>query len=226
MIAVVLAGGLVGASHWAEIKAWVDEGVIRLRDAGPAVFFLGMALLPVVGFPLMPFTFAAGPVFGPTMGVGTVIACAVLAVAINVTLSYWLAARALRPLVARLADRYGYRLPAGMPSGAWQITTIVRVAPVLSFSMQSYLLGLARVPFIPYLVMSTLVPAAYLTAIILGGDALWQGRVGLLLVAAGLLGFTGAVVHLLQRHQADKIKKEGVAASKPLAQAGTPDGLG
>jgi uncharacterized membrane protein YdjX (TVP38/TMEM64 family) len=215
----------MGAGHWAAVKAWLDEGVRHLREAGPAVFFLGMALLPAVGFPLSPFTIVAGPVFGPTMGVGSVIAFAVLAVMANVALSYWLAARALRPLVARLAALLGYRLPVTEARGAWQLTTLVRIAPGLPFFMQSYLLGLMRVPFAAYMVMSTLVPAAYLGALILGGDALWQGRGKLLLVAAGLLGFIGAGVHLLHKHQAARFKKEGVAVGQSIEQAGMRDGL-
>ena len=225
LIAAVIAVALAGASHWSELKAAVDAGVLRLREAGPVVFFLGMALLPAVGFPLMPFSLAAGPVFGPTMGAGPVIACAISAVVINVALSYWLAARALRPLVARLAELLGYRLPVNRAETAWQITTLVRVAPGLPFFMQSYLLGLTRVPFVPYLTMSTLIPAAYLTAIILGGNALWEGRTGTVLIALGLLGVVGAVVHLLRKLQAAKSAQGVVLDAAPLRQAGTDDGL-
>ncbi len=225
LLAIVLVVGFVAALHWAELKAGLEEVIGRLREAGPAVFFIGMTLLPAVGCPLMPFSLAAGPVFGPTMGAGYVIACAILAVLVNVSLSYWLAARALRPLVARLATLLGYRLPVSEASSAWQLTTLVRIAPGLPFFMQSYLLGLVRVPFAPYLVMSTLIPAAYLTAIILGGDALWQGRGGALLIAAALLGGIGAVVHLLRKRQARAGKNAGVAAGEPVLKAGTPDGL-
>jgi uncharacterized membrane protein YdjX (TVP38/TMEM64 family) len=225
LAAVVVIIALVGASHWSELKAAVDAGVVRLREAGPAVFFLGMALLPAVGFPLMPFSLAAGPVFGPTMGAGPVIACAIGAVAINVTLSYWLAARALRPLVARLAELLGYRLPVNRAETAWQVTTLVRVAPGLPFFMQSYLLGLTRVPFGPYVTMSTLIPAAYLTAIILGGNALWEGKTGTLLIALGLLGVVGAIVHLLRKLQAAKSIQGAAAATAELRQAGTDDGV-
>lgn len=227
--AILAAGAigvaLAGASHWSELKTAVDDGVMRLREAGPVVFFLGMALLPAVGFPLMPFSLAAGPVFGPTMGAAPVIVCAISAVLVNVTLSYWLAARALRPLVARLAELLGYRLPVNRAETAWQITTIVRVAPGLPFFMQSYLLGLTRVPFGPYVTMSTLIPAAYLTAIILGGNALWEGRTGTLLIALGLLALVGAIVHLLRKLQAAKPAPGGPLADSRLRQAGTDDGL-
>ena len=76
VLAVGLAAVVAGLGHGVEIKSWLEAGILRLRAAGPWYFFIGMALLPAVGFPLMPFTFAAGPVFGPTMGVWSVIACA------------------------------------------------------------------------------------------------------------------------------------------------------
>ena len=53
---------------------------------------------------------------------------------VNVALTYWLATRALRPLVARLASLLGYRLPETGAHSAWQLTTIVRLAPGLPFS--------------------------------------------------------------------------------------------
>ena len=145
-VTAILATVIAAAGRGVEIKSWLEAGVFRLRAAGPWAFFAGMALLPAVGFPLMPFTFAAGPVFGPTMGVGPVIACALAAVVVNVALSYWLATRALRPLVSRLATWLGYRLPEAGARSAWQVTTIVRLAPGLPFFMQSYLLGLVRTP--------------------------------------------------------------------------------
>ena len=91
--------------------------------------------------------------------------------------------------------------------------------------MQSYLLGLTRVPFGPYVTMSTLIPAAYLTAIILGGNALWEGKTGTLLIALGLLGVVGAIVHLLRKLQAAKSIQGAAAATAELRQAGTDDGV-
>jgi uncharacterized membrane protein YdjX (TVP38/TMEM64 family) len=184
-----------------------------------------MALLPAVGFPLMPFTFAAGPVFGPTLGVGNVIVCALLAVMLNVTLSYWLATRALRPLVARLAAWLGYRLPETGAQSAWQLTTIIRLAPGLPFFMQSYLLGLMRTPFVVYMTVSTLVPAGYLVAVILFGDALWSGKGRNALLAASLLGIVAGVIHLLRKRQVAAARQNGAGAVKSLTPTGTPNQL-
>ncbi len=224
-LVVALAGLIAGLGHGMEIKSWLEAGILRLRAAGPWYFFAGMALLPAVGFPLMPFTFAAGPVFGATMGVGSVIACALLAVMLNVTLSYWLATRALRPLVARLASWLGYRLPETGAQSAWQLTTIVRLAPGLPFFMQSYLLGLVRTPFVIYMTVSTLVPAGYLVAVILFGDALWSGKGRNALLAASLLGIVAGVIHLLHKRQVAAARQNQVGAVKSLTPTGTPNQL-
>ncbi len=92
-----------------------------------------MALLPAVGFPLLPFALAAGPVFAPTHGTGGVVACSILAVALNVALTYALASTSLRPHVARLMTRLGYRRPDPRRDRAWGFILLVRLAPGLRF---------------------------------------------------------------------------------------------
>jgi uncharacterized membrane protein YdjX (TVP38/TMEM64 family) len=199
---VLVIGAVVILVLWrAEAKTFVDATILQLRAAGPAVFFAAMALLPAVGFPLMPFTLAAGPVFGPTMGVGWVIVCAILAVMVNVTLTYWLAARALHPWVIRLVARLGYRLPQSGHDTAWQLAAVVRLAPGPPFWLQSYVLGLARVAFVPYLVVSTVVPAGYIAGVVLGGDALYQGGATAAWFGLGLVVLAAVVIHLLRRRQ-------------------------
>ncbi len=204
VVAVVLA--LVAAAVFAACSGgpralWVAlDGV--LRAAGPLVFFAAMAVLPAFGFPLAPFTLIAGPVFGPQLGVGPTIACAVAAVAANVAMSYWLAAGALRPWVLRLAGWLGYRLPEAGAGTAWQLVTVVRLAPGLPFWMQSYLLGVVRAPFAAYMTLSTLIPAGYIAATIAGGDALARGRGRTALLAFAVLGFVAALVHLWRKRRA------------------------
>jgi len=223
LLAVALVAAGVVVARWGEMRSALEAGVHYLRAKGPFLFFAGMALLPAVGFPLMPFTFAAGPVFGPTIGVANVIACAIGAVIANVALTYWLAAQALRPLVSRLAGLLGYRLPESGARTAWQVTTIVRLAPGLPFFMQSYLLGLVRTPFAVYMTVSTLVPAGYLVAVILFGDALWTGKAQNIALAASLLGIVAGIIHLLRKHQAAMTRKIGIPPPAPMHPAGTPD---
>src|SRR4051812_21963177 len=70
-----------------------DRCIDFFREKGPVPYFIAMAVLPIFGFPIGLFTLAAGPVFGPTLGVTQVVGWAVLAEVVNMSVCYWLAAR-------------------------------------------------------------------------------------------------------------------------------------
>ena len=203
---VLLALGALGLLAWGAravgAKEAMDEVVGRLRDAGAPVFFTAMALLPAVGFPLLPFAVAAGPVFAPQLGTGGVIACAICAVTVNVALSYALASSLLRAPVVRLMQRLGYRLPDPRGGNAWFFVALVRLAPGLPFWAQSYLLGLMRVRFGVYMAVSTLIPASYLAGTIAFGDAMMQGNRRAAAAAVAALVVVGAGLYLLRRRMA------------------------
>lgn len=173
--------------------------ILHLREAGPAIFFLAMAVLPAAGFPLMAFTLAAGPVFGPTLGTGWVIVWSLSAVIANLLLTYWLAHRAFQPLVTRVLGYFDFRLPGNLAGSAWQLSLIVRLTPGPPFWVQSYLLGLVGIPLVPYLTVSTGVVAGYIVALVWGGEAIASGNGRLAFAAVGVLGITIAVLQLLRQ---------------------------
>jgi len=194
-----LLAALVLVARNQGLRGAVDAMVMGLREAGPVFFFVAMALLPAAGFPLFVFTVAAGPVFGPMMGSGWVIAWSLTAVVANLLLTYWLANRALRPLVSRLLAWFGFLLPDKAVDSAWQMTLIVRLTPGPPFWVQSYLLGLLRVPLVPYLVVSTAVMAGYIVALVYGGEAITRGNGRLAFAAAGVLVLSVVALQLLRR---------------------------
>jgi uncharacterized membrane protein YdjX (TVP38/TMEM64 family) len=203
---LLLAVGLLGVIATLVIVIWkmglmeaADAVVLGLREAGPGVFFLAMAVLPAVGFPMMAFTLTAGPVFGPTQGAGWVIVWSLAAAIGNLLLTYWLGNRALRPLVSRLLAYFEIALPDVTAAGAWQIALIVRLTPGPPYWAQSYLLGLIRVPLVPYLVVSTSVIAGYIVALVCGGVALAKGNGRLAFAAAGVLVVSVAALQLWRK---------------------------
>jgi len=193
---------------------WVDRSmgvgvlmqrvVLELRTLGPVVFFTAMAILPALGFPLLPFALAAGPVFSPILGTGGVVACAIAAVSLNVSLSYLLAATVFRPPVQWLVRRLGYQLPDPSQHNPWLITLLLRVVPGPPFWMQSYVLGLVRVRFRAYIVVSTVVPAGYLASAIIFGDAMVHGKAGAAFVAASLFVVIGTGFYFIRKKLAAK----------------------
>jgi uncharacterized membrane protein YdjX (TVP38/TMEM64 family) len=198
----VLAAVLVGVALTTGLSEAADAAVLSLRAAGPLVFFAAMAVLPAIGFPLMAFTLAAGPVFGPTLGAGWVIGWSLAAVVVNLLLTYWLADWALRPLVGRLLTYFDYRLPDRTADSPWQVTAIVRLTFGPPFWVQSYLLGLIRVPLVPYLVVSTSVMAGYIVALVCGGDAIAHGNGRLGFAAVGILVVVVLALHLWRKRTA------------------------
>lgn len=198
----VLAAVLVGLALKLGVRDVVAAAVLRLRELGPVPFFVAMALLPAVGFPLLAFTLAAGPVFGPVLGAGWVVVWSLAAVVVNLLLTYWLANRALRPLVSRLLAYFEFQLPESPAASAWQLALIVRLTPGPPFWVQSYLLGLIRVPLAPYLVVSTLVIAGYIVALVFGGEAIASGNGRLAFAAVGVLVVSIAVLQLLRQRAA------------------------
>jgi hypothetical protein len=73
--------------------------------------------------------------------------------------------------------------------------------------------------------VSTLVPAGYLVAVILFGDALWSGKGKNALLAASLLGIVAGILHLLRKRQAAAALQNGAVAVKSLTPTGTPNQL-
>jgi uncharacterized membrane protein YdjX (TVP38/TMEM64 family) len=199
--ALLAAGGIVLVMRTG-VMAALDAAILALREAGPGIFFAAMALLPAAGFPLSAFTLAAGPVFGPTMGSGWVIVCSLAAVLVNLLLTHWLANRALRPLIGRLLDYFEVRLPEAPATGAWQLVLIVRLTPGPPYWLQSYLLGLMRVPLGPYLVVSLSMMAGFIVAVVFGGEAIIHGNGRLAIAAIAVLALSVAILQLLRQRAA------------------------
>jgi uncharacterized membrane protein YdjX (TVP38/TMEM64 family) len=197
--AAVVIAALVLIMRQTRLGAAAAGVVAAFRDAGPLPFFAAMAILPAAGFPLALFAVTAGPVFGPVLGVGQVIGYSMLALAANVALSYGIAVSTLRPLVARWVAWMGYSLPKIEFGSAWEIVLMLRILPGVPFSLQSYLLGLARIPFGAYMLISTLVPSFYFASIILCGNALFSGNRTAMAVGAALLVLASVFTHRLRK---------------------------
>jgi uncharacterized membrane protein YdjX (TVP38/TMEM64 family) len=197
--AVVLVAAVL-VLRGVDLKALLVQIMAIIGDAGPWVFFTGVALLPACGFPLMAFTLTAGPAFGAQLGLGGVLAAYGAAVGINLALTYWLARYALRPWVERLVARAGYKIPQLEKKEHVEVTLLLRITPGPPFFLQSYLLGLGRVAFLTYLWVSWAVAMAYAVGAVYFGKAIVEGSAGLAVMGVSLLIAAILIIHLLRRH--------------------------
>jgi uncharacterized membrane protein YdjX (TVP38/TMEM64 family) len=199
-VALVLLVAGVLVARGLDLKALVQSGLDLIRGAGPVTFFSAMALLPALGAPILAFSLSAGPAFADRLGIGTVVALAMLALLVNIALSYFLASRALRPLLEKLFVRLGYKLPEVEAGDATDLIVLLRVTPGIPFCVQNYLLGLARVPFGKYLGISCAIMWAFNVAVILFGDALLHGKGKVAFLALSLFLALTAGTHLVRKH--------------------------
>lgn len=194
---------LVGIAIFVVVQKWglmpVYEAAVKwLRKAGALPFFAAMSVLPAFGVPISLFTFPAAAAFASELGTATVVGCAVLAVSINMALSYWLAAFALRPLVKRLVKWLGYEMPDIPEGSVWEVVLLVRIIPGPPLFLQSYLLGFARVPFAAYMVVSVLVTGTYTVLTIIAVDGLTRGDPWTLALAGVMLIAVVLTIHRLR----------------------------
>ena len=197
--AVVLAVGAVLVLRGVDVGALKERAFATVREFGPVVFFGAMMILPAFGVPMSLFTIPAGEAFAPRLGLGLVIAIALVVLAVNLALTYWVSRYALRPLLTGLIKRYGYSVPRVTPENALTVTLIVRLTPGPPYAMQGYLLGLAEVPFGLYMLVSWLGQAPYAVGFIVLGQGLLNGNFSLIAKGLAVLVVVIAVVQLVRK---------------------------
>jgi uncharacterized membrane protein YdjX (TVP38/TMEM64 family) len=98
----------------------------------------------------------------------------------------------MHPVIARLAHRFGWRIPQVRFEDRWAVTLLLRITPGPPFFAQSYLLALGRVPFGSYMLVSCLVSWAMGGGVVIFGDSLFKGSSGMVLF--GLMLVVGMVI--------------------------------
>ncbi|MBK8477714.1 MAG: VTT domain-containing protein [Opitutaceae bacterium] len=225
-IAVLGLVAAAGLGFWAyEVNHDAVMGVFHataawMRGLPWPVFYLAVALLPFTFFPVSLLYLSAGAVHGiiPSMlGI-------VLAMAVNISLGYWLAAGPLHNWISRWFARRDRAVPV-LPADEhiWAVLA-VRFTPAFPLMVQNYLLGLARVPFRKYFWVSLAAEVLIALGYILAGDALTQDHPGYVLAAFGCI--VGAVVlsRLLRQAFAKKVHPLASPESAATAAEGNKKG--
>ena len=145
------------------------ELILEMLQSLPVWLFLAaLSLLPLLGMPISPMWILTGMTYGVWGGLGLI----VVGMAINFALAYFVSQRWLRAPISRLLLRKGIRIPEARPGEFIKLTIAIRLLPGLPQFMQSYLLGLANVPFLTYYFFSFPPQIAYAVGFIVLGDSL------------------------------------------------------
>jgi uncharacterized membrane protein YdjX (TVP38/TMEM64 family) len=178
------------------------ELVLETLQAWPVWWFLAaLTLLPLVGMPISPLWVLTGLTYGIWNGLLLIL----VAMAINFTLAYLLAQRWLRKPALRLFERKGIRIPQAQAGEFVKLTLAVRLLPALPQFLQSYLLGLANVPFPTYFLFSFPPQIAFAVGFVVLGDSLFNLKAGGFILAGCFLLSAVLLLSIARKRQAAKL---------------------
>ena len=203
----VLIASLMLWRHWhliegIDINAWVE----RIARFGPWPFFVAMATLPAFWIPVSPFLLLAGAIYSLPIAISGTI----LALSTNMAVSWLLAGALFRPFFERLVGRFGYSVPKLSDKSMLQVAFLLRITPGMPFPFQNYTLGLARMPFFKYMLVSVPTSTLMSISIIIFGDALLKGDGAMILSAIALFALITIVVSRV-RQRLKQRQLEGAA---------------
>lgn len=137
------------------LAQWIHRLMIWIAQLGfwaPLVFGLIYAMATVLMIPASILTITAGAVFG--LAIGTIVVS--LASTIGAALTFLIARYLARYWVAEQLKRYpNFRaIDQAIGKEGWKIVALLRLSPLIPFSLQNYLYGLTAIQFWPYVLTS------------------------------------------------------------------------
>jgi uncharacterized membrane protein YdjX (TVP38/TMEM64 family) len=166
---LVMAGGvvvaLVAAARLFPVGQWLTSFQDWVQGMGPAGMLLygAVYVVAVVLFvPGLPLTLAAGFLFGLWRGILLVSAASTVAAALAFLIARYFARGAVEKR-ARKDPRFG-AIDRAIGKEGWKVVALLRLSPLVPFSLSNYLYGLTAVRFGPYVATSwvAMLPATVL----------------------------------------------------------------
>lgn len=163
----------------------------------PWLLFAGLVVLPGLPVPMSALLFLAGTVWRDR----PVVACGIclVAIAVNMTWTYWAAAKPGRGLIEKCLAVGSFRIPELPQGNHLRLTLLLRLTPGVPFFFQNYLLGFLRVPFGMYLPVSVGCNALISVGIVLSGAGVADGNLKPLITGVGLIVVGVIVVQMIRR---------------------------
>ncbi len=192
-LSLVLMGILAGLLAWqmgvtlADLKsAWTTvEGYLKTH---PSTLFWALVILPGLPVPTTALLLTAGVVWRER----PLMACllCLLALLLNLSWTYWLAAGPGRKVVERILAATPIKIPELPKGDQLKLILVLKLTPGIPLFLQNYLLGFLRAPFHLFLGISLLANGLIGTGVVLSGAGLSDGRImpaisGIFLIVVG-----------------------------------------
>jgi len=208
LVAALAVGGYLLRDYWPDLGEWAHRTTSFVRDQGPIPFFVGLAILPAIGLPVSAFYLAAGAVFPLWVSLtGTAVA-----LAINISITYWMARKWFRKGIERLLRQTRFGIPAVAASDPVRLILFLRLMPGPPFFLQSYILGVVRVPFPTYFLISLGTQVLIASGFIVLGSAFYSSSFGRALIAIIIVVLAAIIFQWVRRRLS---RRNGIAGEMP-----------
>ncbi|GMN56447.1 hypothetical protein TIFTF001_025566 [Ficus carica] len=157
LVGVVGGFAAVGYVYKDQINAFLNQLSTFIEGYGPAGYALFVAVyagLEILAIPAIPLTMSAGLLFGSVIGTIIVSISGTVAASVAFLIARYFARERILKLVE--GNKKFLAIDKAIGENGFRVVTLLRLSPLLPFSLGNYLYGLTSVKFVPYVLGSWL----------------------------------------------------------------------
>lgn len=184
------------------LQSWVRS----FGPWGPVVYILFYSIAPTLLIPSLPVTAAAGLVFGPVYG--TIYAS--IGAIIGASLAFLIARYLARSKIERLVRGRLKSIDEEVERKGWIFVAVARLIPLFPFNFLNYALGLTRIRFSHYVIVSFISMLPWTAAYVIFSSSLLDLLTGSLsseFIAGVILLAALSIAHFIYRKRERSLRK-------------------